>query len=110
MNPLCAIGNCLIIDQGHNEYAVYAHLKPGSLGIRRGDKVRTGQVLGLCGNSGNSSEPHLHFHLQDNAILQDGAGITPYFTDVKCRRGDTTLADEEYTFLKGDHIQSSSRK
>ena len=110
MNPLCAVGNCLIIDQGSNEYAVYAHLKPGSLRVHRGDKVRMGQVLALCGNSGNSSEPHLHFHLQDNAILQDGAGITPYFTNVKCRRGDATLTDAEYTFLQGDHIQSAIKK
>jgi murein DD-endopeptidase MepM/ murein hydrolase activator NlpD len=110
MNVLCAVGNCLIIDQGSNEYAVYAHLKPGSLRVHRGDKVRTGQVLGLCGNSGNSSEPHLHFHLQDSAILQDGAGITPYFTNVKCRRGDATLTDTEYTFLQGDRIQPATKK
>ena len=110
MNPLCAVGNCLIIDQGSHEYAVYAHLKPGSLSVHRGDKVRKGQVLALCGNSGNSSEPHLHFHLQDNAILQDGAGITPYFTGVRCRRGDATLTDAEYTFLQGDHIQSATKK
>ena len=110
MNPLCPVGNCLIIDQGSNEYAVYAHLQPGSLRVHRGDKVSQGQVLGLCGNSGNSSEPHLHFHLQDNAILQDGAGITPYFTNVQCRRGDATLTDAEYTFLQGDHIQSATEK
>ena len=110
MNPLCAVGNCLIIDQGSHEYAVYAHLKPGSLRVHRGEKVRMGQVLALCGNSGNSSQPHLHFHLQDNAILQDGAGITPYFTNVKCRRGDATLTDAKYTFLQGDHIQSATKK
>ena len=110
MNALCAVGNCLIIDQGSNEYAVYAHLKPGSLRVHRGDKVRQGQVLALCGNSGNSSEPHLHFHVQDNAVLQDGAGITPYFTNVQCRRGDATLTDAEYTFLQGDHIQSATEK
>ena len=110
MNPLCAVGNCLIIDQGSHEYAVYAHLKPDSLRVHRGDKVQQGQVLALCGNSGNSSEPHLHFHLQDSGTLQDGAGITPYFTNVKCRRGDATLTDAEYTFLQGDHIQSATRK
>jgi murein DD-endopeptidase MepM/ murein hydrolase activator NlpD len=110
MNSFCAVGNCLIIDQGSGEYAVYAHLKPDSLRVHRGDKVTQGQVLALCGNSGNSSEPHLHFHLQDNAILQDGAGITPYFTGVQCRRGDATLTNAEYTFLKGDHVQSATEK
>ena len=42
-------------------YAFYAHLQPGSLKVKVGDKVRRGQVLGLIGNSGNSTEPHLHF-------------------------------------------------
>jgi murein DD-endopeptidase MepM/ murein hydrolase activator NlpD len=110
MNELCLVGNCLIIDHGSGEYAVYAHLKPDSLRVRRGDKVSQGQVLALCGNSGNTSEPHLHFHLQDNATLQDGAGITPYFTNVKCRRSDATLTDAEYTFLQGDHIQPATAK
>ncbi len=110
LNPLCAVGNCLIIDQGSNEYAVYAHLKPGSLRVHRGDIVRAGQVLALCGNSGNSSEPHLHFHLQDSAILQDGAGMTPYFTNVRFRRRDATRSDAEYTFLQGDRIQPASKK
>jgi murein DD-endopeptidase MepM/ murein hydrolase activator NlpD len=110
LNPLCAVGNCLIIDQGSNEYAVYAHLQPGSLRVKRGDKVSQGQVLGLCGNSGNSSEPHLHFHVQDKATLQDGVGITPYFTHVRGRRGDANLTDAEYTFLQGDHIQSATEK
>jgi murein DD-endopeptidase MepM/ murein hydrolase activator NlpD len=110
MNPLCAVGNCVIIDQGQNEFALYAHLQPGSLRVHRGDEVGQGQVLGLCGNSGNSSEPHLHFHVQDSAVLQDGAGITPYFTGVTCRRDDSTLVDAEYTFLKGDRIESIASK
>ena len=110
MNPLLAVGNCLIIDHGSHEFAVYAHLKPDSLRVHRGDKVRGGQVLALCGNSGNSSEPHLHFHLQDKPTLQDGAGITPYFTKVKCRRGNATLTDAEYTFLQGDRIQSTTKR
>jgi murein DD-endopeptidase MepM/ murein hydrolase activator NlpD len=110
MNPLCAVGNCLIIDQGSGEFAVYAHLQPGSLQVKRGEKVSQGQVLGLCGNSGNSSEPHLHFHLQDKATLQDGLGITPYFTNVSGARGSAALPATEYTFLQGDRIQTAGGK
>jgi murein DD-endopeptidase MepM/ murein hydrolase activator NlpD len=110
MNPLCVVGNCVIVDQGQNEFSLYAHLQPGSLRVHRGDDVQQGQVIGLCGNSGNTSEPHLHFHVQDKAALQDGAGITPYFTGVKCRRRDATLNDAEYTFLKGDRIVASAAK
>jgi murein DD-endopeptidase len=56
-------GNNVITEIGDGLYAFYAHLQPGSLRVKVGDKVRRGQVLGLLGNSGNSSEPHLHFHI-----------------------------------------------
>jgi hypothetical protein len=63
-------GNHLITVIGNGRYAVYAHMQPGSLRVKLGDHVRRGQVLGLLGNSGNSTEPHLHFHICDaNSIL-----------------------------------------
>jgi hypothetical protein len=70
-------GNYVILDIGAGRYAFYAHLRPGSLRVRMGDRVRSGQVVGLVGNSGNSTEPHLHFHLADaNSPL--GAEGIPY--------------------------------
>jgi N-acyl-D-amino-acid deacylase len=58
-------GNHVIVNLGDGVYAFYAHLQPGSIKVKVGDKVRRGRVLGLVGNSGNSTEPHLHFHLAD---------------------------------------------
>jgi hypothetical protein len=58
-------GNHVILDLGQGRYAFYAHLQPGSPRVKVGDKVRRGQVIGLVGNSGNSTEPHLHFHISD---------------------------------------------
>jgi hypothetical protein len=58
-------GNYVILDLGNGRYAFYAHLQPGKILVRQGDKVRRGQTLGLVGNSGNSTEPHLHFHISD---------------------------------------------
>lgn len=58
-------GNHAVIKIGPRKYAVYAHLQPGSVRVKPGQRVRTGQVLGLLGNSGNSTAPHLHFSLQD---------------------------------------------
>jgi murein DD-endopeptidase len=58
-------GNYTVIDIGGGRYAFYAHLIPGSVRVAVGDRVRRGQVLGLVGNSGNSTEPHLHFHIAD---------------------------------------------
>ena len=70
-------GNHVILDLGHERFAFYAHLQPGSLRVKVGDQVRRGQVLGLVGNSGNSTEPHLHFHIS-NANSPLAAEGLPY--------------------------------
>jgi Peptidase family M23 len=70
-------GNYVTLDLGQGSYAVYAHLQPGSLRVKAGDKVRRGQVVGLVENSGDSTEPHLHFHISDaNSPL--GSDGLPY--------------------------------
>lgn len=58
-------GNHIILDLGGGYFALYAHLIPGSLRVKVGDRVRRGQVLALLGNTGNSDAPHLHFHIAD---------------------------------------------
>jgi murein DD-endopeptidase len=73
-------GNYVILDLGQGQYAFYAHLKPGSLRVKTGDKVKRGQVLGLVGNSGNSTEPHLHFHTSNRNSPLSSEGL-PYVFD-----------------------------
>jgi murein DD-endopeptidase len=70
-------GNHVIMEIGDGVYAFYAHLQTGSLRVKVGDKVHRGQVLGLLGNSGNSSEPHLHFHVCNANSELDCEGL-PY--------------------------------
>ncbi len=60
-----AAGNLVVELVGNSTYAFYAHVIPGTLRVKVGDKVKRGQVLGLLGNSGNSGAPHLHFHMAD---------------------------------------------
>jgi murein DD-endopeptidase MepM/ murein hydrolase activator NlpD len=62
---------------GDGLFAFYAHMQPGSLRVKVGDKVRRGQVLGLLGNTGNSTEPHLHFQIC-NASSELGSEGLPY--------------------------------
>ena len=70
-------GNHVILDLGNGRYAFYAHLQPGKIPVKAGDKVKRGQPVGLVGNSGNSTEPHLHFHISDaNSPL--GSDGLPY--------------------------------
>ncbi|HEY2027452.1 MAG TPA: M23 family metallopeptidase [Gemmatimonadaceae bacterium] len=79
-------GNHVILDIGGGHYAFYAHLKPGSIRVKVGDTVRRGQVIGLVGNSGNSTEPHLHFHISDANSPLGSEGI-PYVYDRYERLG-----------------------
>ena len=58
-------GNHVVLDLGGGRFAFYAHLQPGSLKVKVGDRVTRGQIIGLVGNSGNSTEPHLHFHISN---------------------------------------------
>ena len=61
-------------------------------------------MIGLCGNSGNSSEPHIHFHLQHTPVLQDGRGIKCLFERVKVVRDGKTEERKGYAPVKGDII------
>ncbi|WP_329346333.1 M23 family metallopeptidase [Streptomyces microflavus] len=69
------IGNHVILDLGEGTYAVYAHVQRGSLQVRAGDTVRAGQPIARVGNSGNTTEPHLHFHLMDGPDPDSARGI-----------------------------------
>ncbi|MFD8231046.1 M23 family metallopeptidase [Streptomyces sp. NPDC059696] len=69
------LGNHVVLDLGDGAYAAYAHLRRGSLTVREGDRVRAGQPIARCGNSGNSSEPHLHFQLMDAPDPDAARGI-----------------------------------
>lgn len=54
---------------------MYAHLRRGSLTVKPGDRVRAGQQIARCGNSGNRTEPHLHFQLTDGPDLNSARGL-----------------------------------
>jgi murein DD-endopeptidase MepM/ murein hydrolase activator NlpD len=57
----------------------FAHFKQNSIKVKQGQKVTQGQLLGLCGNSGNSSEAHLHFHIQNVEDMNIATGVKCYF-------------------------------
>ncbi|MET3352427.1 UNVERIFIED_ORG: hypothetical protein ABID33_000310 [Xanthobacter viscosus] len=73
-------GNMLVIDIGGGNFAFYAHMQRGSLKVKLGDKVRTGDVIGLLGNTGNTTAPHLHFHVMDGPSPLDANGLPYAFT------------------------------
>jgi hypothetical protein len=77
LNFINAGGNHLVIDIGNNRYAFYAHIRPGTVQVKVGDHVKTGQLLGHVGNTGSSTEPHLHMHIVDRPSFLGANGV-PY--------------------------------
>ena len=73
-------GNYVIEDLGDGRYAAYAHLRPGTLKVKVGDTVHAGNEIGHLGNSGNSSEPHLHFQICDAPSFFESEGL-PFAID-----------------------------
>jgi murein DD-endopeptidase MepM/ murein hydrolase activator NlpD len=76
-------GNHVCIDHGNGEYSMLCHLQPGSIAVKPGQQVKAGQKVGLTGNSGNTSEPHLHYHLQTTATFFQGQGLPPQFRNYR---------------------------
>lgn len=74
LDPIRLAGNHVIMATGAT-YALYAHLAPGSVAVTRGQRVRVGEVLGRVGHTGNSTAPHLHFHLMDSPDPLQAGGI-----------------------------------
>lgn len=74
-------GNHVVIDLGNGEFAFLGHMRQGSIAVAEGDAVAVGDELGRCGNSGNTSEPHLHMHLQTTPDLADGEGLPAQFVN-----------------------------
>lgn len=82
MNPIYVTGNSVILKTMANEFFVFAHFKQHSIQVKEGQKIKQGTLLGLCGNSGNSSEPHLHFHIQNVEDLNVATGVKCYFEKI----------------------------
>jgi murein DD-endopeptidase MepM/ murein hydrolase activator NlpD len=85
-----------VLDLGGGTYAFYAHLQPGSLRVKNGDRVTRGRVLGLLGNSGNSTEPHLHFHVSDGMSPLGSEGLPYTIAGMK----GMPLQNERVTFKR----------
>jgi hypothetical protein len=85
-------GNHVVLDLGHGVFAFYAHMQKGSVSLAPGARVKRGQVLGKLGNTGNTSAPHLHFHLMEGPSVLGSNGI-PYEIDAFELAGQVPVAE-----------------
>lgn len=68
-------GNAIVLDLGDGQFAYYAHLKPGSVRVKAGDRVKRGELLGQIGNSGDARWPHLHFQVTTGPDILASEGL-----------------------------------
>ena len=107
-NGFSSVGNCIMIQHAESEFSVLAHLQPGSLRVKTGSAVKTGQPIARCGNSGNSGEPHLHFHLQHLAVMQEALGFPPFFQNIRVTLGSRARIEKEYSPVRYDTVSQEA--
>ncbi|MER7166707.1 M23 family metallopeptidase [Micromonospora sp. NPDC000207] len=101
--PSAVLGNHVVIDAGDGSFALVAHLVKGSVAVRVGDRVEAGQQIGRCGNSGNSTEPHVHAHLMDRPDATAARGLPLRFTGIRVDDGPPTAGVPE----NGKHLTTT---
>lgn len=109
--PGFIVGNHVTIRADDGSFALVAHLKRGTVRVRIGDRVQAGEQIAECGNSGNSSEPHVHAQLMDRASWWTAAGIPMAFATISVSAAGGGPATEVADALpgNGEHMLAELR-
>ncbi|MCB0446890.1 MAG: peptidoglycan DD-metalloendopeptidase family protein [Gelidibacter sp.] len=102
LNPKQLTGNTIILKTENEEFILFAHLKHNSIIVKEGENVKKGQLMAKCGNSGNTTEPHLHLSLQNVEDMNIAEGAKLYFDKIMVN-GKVV---EDYIPVKGDKIKN----
>ena len=102
LNPIYIPGNTVILKTKNDEFLFFAHFKQNSIVVKQGQKVKQGELLGLCGNSGNSSEAHLHFHIQNIEDMNKATGAKSYFSEIFVNG----KLNKDYSPIKGEKVKN----
>lgn len=100
-NPVYVPGNTVILKTDAGEYLFFAHFRQHSIIVKQGQQVKKGQKLGECGNSGNSTEPHLHFHIQNGPDMISAIGVECFFSNILVNGKPV----KEHSPVKGESIK-----
>lgn len=111
-----AIGNYVLIRHKPNEYSVLANVQQGSATVDIAQSIESGETIAACGNSGHSTDPHLHYHLQNSARLHHyedvpevgpAAGVKPYFANVLRQRRGIIKPAKSCSPIRGDIVSNA---
>jgi len=106
LNAAIPSGNAVVIDHGNGQYGYYAHLKPSSISVKVGARVKAGEPIAEVGNSGDSLEPHLHFHVMNKPDPAEADGIPAVFDNWKAQAYSRLPSGRpQGTLPKGEFVQ-----
>lgn len=99
-------GNHVLLEIAPSRYALYAHMKQNSAVVVEGQVVKTGDPLGACGNSGNTSQPHLHFQIQSELDLfsPDNQTFPVRFTRAERHRPGSQVTTGDFSLRRNDIV------
>lgn len=99
-------GNYIIIDHQNGEFSWFGHLKQGSITVKKGQKVKQGEIIGAMGASGGSLFPHLHYELRNGDGAKHVEGLPSYFTNYMQVLGSKKVAVKKGLVNSGDILES----
>jgi Peptidase family M23 len=105
-----AFGNFVMIEASPTEFVYLAHFQKGSVAVKEGAKVKSGQLLGKCGNSGNTSGPHIHMHVQDQSKPYAGTGQNITFHGIHVLLSGKQFDNVDWPLLQGLFVRQGKVK
>jgi hypothetical protein len=106
LNRPSAMGNYMMLKSPDGFVVVLAHFKQGSIARKAGEQVKAGDFLALCGNSGNSTEPHLHMHVQSGISMSQSIAMRMVFPSITV----DGVQKENHSPKRGDVISNGQKK
>ncbi len=105
-NPDEILGNYVVIRHQDHEFSLLAHLQKGSVVVKPYEQVHQGQMIAKCGNSGDSTYPHIHFQVMDGPDHFRSQGLPIRVSDFRLEREDERRAIRFGVPLKGDIVEN----
>jgi Peptidase family M23 len=102
-------GNHVVIRTRSGNFVFVAHLRERSVAVKPGDEVTAGQPVGKCGNSGNSSAPHIHLHTQDTPTFNQGNGQNMMFKGINVELTGRIFQNVDWPLIRGLFVWNQAR-
>ena len=100
-DPQHLAGNHVVLKTAEGRYVFLAHMQHGTITVTAGRRVKAGERIGSCGNSGNSDFPHIHMHVQDTPDLNVGHGLNPAFSHIDVELNGKAFEDVTWPLIRG---------